>query len=63
MIYFSSIKPKEGDISIICFKNENGNSVEIPIDNATARIISMYLEKIKTVPNKTVERNNEEKIV
>ncbi len=63
MIYLSGIKPKEGDISIISFRNENGNIVDIPIDNATARVISMYLEKIKIVPNKTVERNNEEEIV
>ena len=60
MILLSGIKPTEGDVSLIMFKNENGNSVEIPIDNATARTISMYLEKIKTSSTKAVEHMNEE---
>lgn len=60
MIFFSSITPTIGDVSLITFKNENGNSVTIPIDNATARTISMYLEKIKTSATKPVEHTNED---
>lgn len=60
MIIFSGITPINNETSLLKFRNENGDKIDIPIDNGMAYTISMYLEKIKTVPTKTVERGNEE---
>ncbi len=60
MIIFSGITPTVGSVSLLHFRNENGDKIDIPVENNTAKMISMYLEKIKTEPIKPVERGNQD---
>ena len=56
MIIFDSIIPKTNTTSILRFKNEGNAIIDIPIENAVANTISLYLAKISE--SSSVERGN-----
>lgn len=58
MIVFDGIISKNGETSILRFKNENGIIADIPLDKSVANIISLHLARISTSGSKTVERTN-----
>jgi len=51
---------KRGKIPYIIFSNEQEHFVEIPLDQYTAQLIAVYLEKISSKENKPFEHNNDE---
>jgi len=59
VIYYDGTK-KIDKISFLRFKNELGQSVEIPMDERVLAMIMVYLDKLQPSKPKPVERGNEE---
>lgn len=59
MIIYQGIKNRN-KLTALCFSNDAGSEIEIPIDEATATRISLYLTSFdKASSIKNVERGNE----
>ena len=59
MIYYNGTK-KRDKVQYLCFKNDLGQSVEIPVDDTVLRLMEMYLDKLQPPKPKIVERGNDE---
>jgi len=59
MIKYGGIKQTD-KVYFITFLNERKEQVDVPIDELTAKRISMYLNKIAIHENKIVEHGNDE---
>lgn len=62
MIIYQGIT-NNGKIYSLCFSNESGTKISIPVDEATGNRISLYLNGFdKQIPPIVVERTDEEAI-
>lgn len=62
MIIYQGIT-NNGKIYSLCFSNESGTKISIPIDEATGNRISLYLNGFdKKIPTAVVERTDDETI-
>lgn len=60
-IFYKGIKYSENQkVGFIVFSNDSGQEIEVPLSPADAKRISMYLDKISTVPRSVVKRLNDE---
>jgi len=59
MIYYNGTK-KVDKVNYLCFKNDLGKTVDIPVDDTVMRLMQMYLDKLQPPMPKTVERGNDE---
>lgn len=60
-ILFKGIKFSDNQkVGFIIFSNEKGQEVEVPLDPADARRISLYLDSISTVDRNLVNHLNDE---
>jgi len=59
MILFNGIA-KKGKVNYVSFKNDKGQSVDVPIDELSANRIASYLAKISPEQPVYFERNNDE---
>jgi len=59
MIYYNGTK-KRDNIDYLCFKNDLGESVDVPVDKTVLKLMEMYLDKLQPPKPKPVERGNDE---
>lgn len=59
MIIYNGII-KKGKVDYIVFKNDQGHSVDVPIDMLSAKRIAMYLDKISPNNFKIIAHDNDE---
>lgn len=62
MISYQGIKTRDKQYTL-CFSNDKKNQIEIPVDEATGKRISAYLEHFDNAASSIpVERGNDEPI-
>ena len=62
MIYYNGTK-KVGTVNYLCFKNDLGSFVDIPVDDTVLKLMEMYLFKLQPPKPEPVERGNDEESI
>lgn len=59
MIYYNGTK-KTGTVNYICFKNDLGKEVQVPVDEIILHVFETYMDKLQPAKPELVERGNDE---